>query len=55
MIGREISVNEVEEGVEKGAKELQYPNKLLFHFRDYTVVAKKIKDDYFIITVEPRW
>jgi len=55
MIERGISVNEVEEAIERGAKELQKPNKILFHFRYFTVVTKKIKSDYFIITVKPRW
>ena len=54
MIERGISVNEVEEAIERGAKELQKPNKILFHFRYFTVVTKKIKSDYFIITVKPR-
>ena len=55
MVERGISVNEVEEAIKKGAKELQYPNKILFHFRYFSVVAKKINQDYFIITVKPRW
>ena len=55
MIERGISVNEVEEAIGKGAKELQHPNKILFHFRYFTVVAKKLNKDYFIITVKPRW
>ena len=54
MIERGVSVNEVEEAIERGAKELQKPNKILFHFRYFTVVTKKIKSDYFIITVKPR-
>ena len=55
MIARGISVNEVEEAIRKGAKEIQYPNKILYHFRYFTVVAKKYSNDYFIITVKPRW
>ena len=55
MIGRGISANAVEEAVKKGAKELQKPNKILHHFRYFTVVTKKINGDYFVITVKPRW
>ena len=55
MVERGISVSEVEGAVREGAKELQHPNKILFHFRYFTVVTKKIDKDYFIITVKPRW
>jgi len=54
MIERGISVNDVEEAIQKGAKELQIPNKILYHFRYFTAVAKKINNDYFVITVKPR-
>ena len=55
MIERGISTNEVEEAIRKGDKELQKPNKILHHFRYFTVVTKKLGDDYFVITVKPRW
>lgn len=55
MIERGISVNEVEEAIKKGSKELQKPDKILHHFRYFIVVTKKINDDYFVITVKPRW
>lgn len=55
MVERGISVNEVEEGIKKGAKELQKPNQILHHYKYFTVVTKKIKEDYFVITVKPRW
>ncbi len=55
MIARGITVNEVEEAVKKGSKEIQEPDKILHHFGYFTVVTKKIGDDYFIITVKPRW
>ncbi|MBS3155347.1 hypothetical protein J4404_02515 [Candidatus Woesearchaeota archaeon] len=55
MIERDISVNEIEEAIKKGAKELQMPNKILCHFRYFSVVTKKIDNDYFVITVKPRW
>ena len=55
MIARGIRVNDVETAIKMGSKELQKPNKLLFHFRYFTVVAKKLNGDYFVITVKPRW
>ena len=54
MVERGISTNEVEEAIKSGSKELQKPDKILHHFRYFTVVTKKIKSDYFIITVKPR-
>ncbi|MAG20272.1 hypothetical protein CL618_02465 [archaeon] len=54
MIFRGISDNEVIEGIKKGNKELQKPNKILSHYRYYCVVYKKINDTYYIITVKPR-
>ena len=44
----------VEEGIKRGAKELQEPNKILFYYKYFCVVAKKIGEDYFVITVKPR-
>lgn len=55
MIERGISVNEMEQAIKSGSKELQKPDKILYHFRYFIVVAKKIDGDYFIITVKPRW
>ena len=54
MIERGISVNEVEEAIKSGAKELQKPKKILHHFRYFSVVTKKIEGYYFVITVKPR-
>ena len=55
MIERGISTSQVEDAIKKGDKELQKPNKILHHFRYFSVVTKKIGDDYFVITVKPRW
>jgi len=55
MIERGICVNEVEEAIIKGTKEIQKPDKILYHFRYFIVVAKKIGENVFIITVKPRW
>lgn len=55
MVARGISSNEVEQAIKSGARELQKPNKILFHFRYFTVVTKKLNGDYFVITVKLRW
>ena len=55
MVERGISENEVELAVKSGAKELQKPNKVLHHYRYFTVVTKKVGNYDFIITVKPRW
>ncbi len=55
MAERGISVNEVEEGIKKGTKELQKPNKIVYHFRYFSVVTKMMNNNYFVITVKPRW
>lgn len=55
MIERGISVNEVEDALKKGTKELQKPDKILHHHKYFTVVTRKINNVYFIITVKPRW
>lgn len=55
MIERGISEQEVEEGIRKGAKCLQKPDKILSDYRYYYIVYKKTEDIYFTITVKPRW
>jgi len=55
IVARDISVNEVEEAINRGSKELQGTNKILHHYRHFTVVSRKINEIYFIITVKPRW
>ena len=55
MIERGISESEVEKAINAGAKELQKPNKILYYFRYFIVVTKKIGSDYFVITVKLRW
>jgi len=55
MVERGISVNEVEMAIKAGTKELQKPNKILYHYRYFIVVTKKILDNHFVITVKPRW
>ena len=54
MVARGISTSLVKEAIARGSKELQYPNKILTHYRYFCVVYKKIKDTYYIITVKPR-
>jgi hypothetical protein len=55
MIERGISVNEVEEAIKSGGKEFQRPDKILHHFRYFTVVTRKIGGNHFVVTVKPRW
>jgi len=55
MVERGISENEVREGIERGAKSFQNPNKIVSDYRYYRIVYKKIKDMYFIITVMIKW
>jgi hypothetical protein len=55
MAFRGICKGEVEQAIKCGAKEFQQPDKILFHFRYYVVVCKKVQDDYTVITVKPRW
>ena len=54
LIARGISEKEVEEAIKRGSKELQKPNKILFYYTYFCVVAKKIGEDYYVITVKPR-
>lgn len=55
MIERGISTKEVEEALQRGAKQFQIPNKILYHYRYFVVVTKNINNSVFIITVKPRW
>ena len=55
MIERGISENEVEEGIRKGTKSLQKPNKILFSYKYYCIVAKTTNANLYVITVKPRW
>lgn len=54
MVGRGINEEEIEEAIKRGSKGLQYPDKILFFYKYFCVVCRKIEDDYFIITVKPR-
>ena len=54
MIARGVSEKEVEEGIKRGSKELQRPNKILSYYKYFCVVYKKIGEDFYVITVKPR-
>jgi len=54
MVARGIDEKEIEEGIKRGGKELQKPDKILSYYKYFCVVYKKIGDDYFVITVKPR-
>lgn len=54
MVARGISENEVEEGIKRGSKQLQKPDKILAYFRYFCVVYRKSGNDVYVITVKPR-
>ena len=54
MVARGVSEKEVEEGIKRGSKEFQKPNKILSYYRYYCVVYKKIGKELYVITVKPR-
>ena len=54
MVERGISAREVEEGITKGAKHLQQPDKIISDYRYYSVVYKKRGNTCYVITVKPR-
>lgn len=54
MISRGISEKDVEEGIKRGSKGMQKPNKILSYYKYFCVVYKKIGNDSYIITVKPR-
>ena len=54
MIARGVSEKDVEEGIKRGSKELQKPNKILSYYKYFCVVYKKIGKDLYVITVKPR-
>lgn len=55
MVERGISEKEVLEGIKRGSKHFQKPNKIVSEYRYFSVVYKKINEDFFVITVKPRW
>jgi len=55
MVARGISREQVEEAIKRGSIALQKPNKMLFAYKYYVVVAKKYNDTHYVITVKPRW
>ena len=54
MITRGISTKEIEKAIKQGLKEHQPPNKIISHYRYFSVVYKKTKENTFIITIKPR-
>ena len=54
MIARGVSEKEVEEGIKRGSKEFQKPNKILSYYKYFCVVYKKIGKNSYVITVKPR-
>ncbi len=54
MIARGISEKEAEEGIKRGSKEFQKPDKILSYYKYFCVVYKKIGNDFYVLTVKPR-
>ncbi|MEK6876329.1 MAG: DUF4258 domain-containing protein [Nanoarchaeota archaeon] len=54
MVARGVTEKEVQEGIQRGSKELQKPNKILSYYKYFCVVYKKIEGMHFVITVKPR-
>jgi len=48
---RGVSISEVKEAVQKGAKHLQHDNNIVSIYRHMKVIFKKVEETYFIITV----
>ena len=55
MVARGIDEALVQEAIKRGSKHLQHPNKIVAEYRYFSVVYRKIGEDYFVITVKPRW
>lgn len=53
MVARGISEKEAEEGIKRGSKELQKPNKILSYCKYLYIVYKKLAN-FYVITVKPR-
>ena len=47
---RGISINEIKEVIQRGAKHIQ-DEKIVSNYRHIRVVFKKIKDKFFVVTV----
>jgi hypothetical protein len=55
MVARGISEQQVGEALKRGSKHTQAPDKMVSNYTYFSVVYKKASDDWFIITVKPRW
>lgn len=54
MVLRGITEKEVEEGITRGSKEIQKPDKILSYYKYFCVIYKKVKEDIYVITIKPR-
>ena len=54
MVERGISKNEISKAIQKGKKRTQN-GKIIASYTYFEVVYKKIRDKYYIITVQLRW
>ena len=54
MVERGISKNEISKAIQKGKKRT-HDGKIIASYTYFEVVYKKIRDKYYIITVQLRW
>lgn len=55
MVARGITVSLVAEAVKRGSKQLQSNDRILYYYRYFVVVTRKINENDYVITVKPRW
>ncbi len=55
MTFRGILPREVLEGIKRGSKHFQYPNKIVSEYKYFSVVYRKEGENIIVITVKPRW
>ena len=53
MIARGLSEKEIADGIKRGSKQLQKPDKILSYYKYFCIVYKKIGKDFYVITVKP--
>lgn len=55
MVARGVEEEQVKEAMRGGEKHIQKPDRIVSDYKYFSVVYKKFGDNYFVITVKPRW